>query len=356
MTLTSGGNVGIGVTPSAWDTTIFKGLQVNTSNAFFVGRTDATSQVQIGTNAYYNADGNWKYLATNSASRYYQTTGEHIFERAASGTAGNNITWESSMTITSGGNVIVGGTTAGTVLNTSITVNNATAANFAGFIPMTANTERGYFAGSSAGLEIGVAGSGTFIIYTNSTERMRITSGGALCVNATAVSSQGEILNVTATNLAAMFKTTGGAANNWAANFWNNATSGNNLFIEFGTETGYNGRGSVTYNRAAGLVVYNTTSDYRLKSEITDFEALSIIKNLKPKEFRIGDAENKAIGFIAHELQEFYPQAVHGKKDEIDSKGNPRYQGVDYSQLTGLLVKAIQEIKAEIEELKSLIK
>jgi hypothetical protein len=190
----------------------------------------------------------------------------------------------------------------------------------------------------------------------SSSEKMRITSGGAVCVNATAVSSQGEIFNATASNLAAMFKTTGGAANNWAANFWNNGTSGNNIFIEFGTETSYNGRGSVTYNRGSGLTVYNTTSDYRLKSEIQDFNALEIIGNLNPKEFRIGDAEYKAIGFIAHELQEFYPQAVHGEKDEVDEKGNPKYQGVDYSQLTGLLTKAIQEQQLQIEALKLLIK
>jgi hypothetical protein len=172
-------------------------------------------------------------------------------------------------------------------------------------------------------------------------------------VNESSISPQGEQFAVTATNLAAMFKTTGGAANNWAANFWNNATSGNNIFIEFGTETSYAGRGSVTYNRAAGLVTYNTTSDYRIKTEITDFNALTIIENLKPKKFKIGNATQKSIGFIAHELQEFYPQAVHGEKDAEDANKKPIYQGVDYSQLTGLLVKAIQELKQEIDTLKN---
>ena len=96
-------------------------------------------------------------------------------------------------------------------------------------------------------------------------------------------------------------------------------------------------------------------SDYRLKSEILDFNALEIINNLKPKEFRIRNAESKAIGFIAHELQEYLPQAVSGEKDAIDEKGNPIYQGVDYSQLTALLTKAIQELKAEIEELRQIV-
>jgi hypothetical protein len=186
----------------------------------------------------------------------------------------------------------------------------------------------------------------------DSTQNISI-SGGNVYINTNVGTTQGEKLFVTATNLAAMFKTTGGATNQWAANFWNNATSGNNLFIEFATETSFLGRGSVTYNRGSGIVVFNTTSDYRIKTEIQDFNALSIIANLKPKEFRIGNAENKAIGFIAHELQEYYPQAVHGEKDEIDSKGNPKYQGVDYSQLTGLLTKAIQELTARVQELEN---
>jgi len=107
MTLSSG-NLGLGVTPSAWDATIFKGIQVGAANGFFMSRVDATDQIQIGTNAYYNADGNWKYINTNEASRYYQASGQHIFENAASGTAGNNITWTQAMTLFSTGNLLVG--------------------------------------------------------------------------------------------------------------------------------------------------------------------------------------------------------------------------------------------------------
>jgi hypothetical protein len=82
------------------------------------------------------------------------------------------------MRITNGTNVIIGGTTAGTSLNTSLTVNNPSAGNYSGLIPMTADTQRGYYGGTSTGLEIGVAGSGFLGIYTNGSERMRITSDG----------------------------------------------------------------------------------------------------------------------------------------------------------------------------------
>jgi hypothetical protein len=109
MHINSSGNVGIGVTPSAWDNTIFRGLQIGTVRpAFLIGRTDAVSQVQLGTNAYY--DGNWKYFATGEASRYYQGVGQHVWESAISGNANASITWLPQMLITSGGNVGIGAT------------------------------------------------------------------------------------------------------------------------------------------------------------------------------------------------------------------------------------------------------
>jgi hypothetical protein len=49
---------------------------------------------------------------------------------------------------------------------------------------------------------------------------------------------------------------------------------------------------------------------------------------------------------MAHELQEVLPQAVSGEKDAEEM------QGVDYSKIVPLLVKAIQELKAEIDSLK----
>ena len=50
---------------------------------------------------------------------------------------------------------------------------------------------------------------------------------------------------------------------------------------------------------------------------------------------------------MAHELQEALPQAVSGEKDA------EQMQGVDYSKIVPLLIKSIQELKAEIEILKN---
>jgi len=57
--------------------------------------------------------------------------------------------------------------------------------------------------------------------------------------------------------------------------------------------------------------------------------------------------------FLAHEVQDIVPEAITGEKDAVDEKGNPEYQGIDQSKLVPLLVAAIQELKAEIELLKS---
>ena len=55
-------------------------------------------------NAYYDGS-NWKYATSTDATNYYQLGREHIWRSAASGTAGNNITWSNQMVIDSSGNV-----------------------------------------------------------------------------------------------------------------------------------------------------------------------------------------------------------------------------------------------------------
>ena len=206
----------------------------------------------------------------------------------------------------------------------------------------------------SNGLSFLTTGTGAANSAVTFTSAMSITNGANVLIGTTSQLQSNERLAITtSTNTAILAKFTGGSTTGWAAKFWNNGTSGDNLIIEFLTETSITARGSVTYNRGSGVTAFNTTSDYRIKSEISDFNSLNIISNLKPKEFKIGNAPRKTIGFIAHELQEFFPQAVTGIKDQIDNFGNPIYQSVDYSQLTGLLVKAIQELKQEIDTLKN---
>jgi hypothetical protein len=358
------GNLGIGTTSPTTIGTYYTTLELkgktggtgNEGGYYLTSDADGTTTGQFGT------DGNFVYIGSRSNTDAVFTT--------------NNT---ERMRITSGGNVLIGTTT-----------DNGYKFNLAGNLNVGFGSASGYLQvtssgqttpgqvwasnGDNAGLLLGAGVSGGYvasiqingnwngssatggdiIMKTTSTERMRITSGGQLLVGTTsAIQSSEQFGVVSSSNTAIFAKFTGGATSGWAGKFWNSDTTGNNLFIEFQTETSITARGSITYNRGAGITVYNTTSDYRLKSELEDFNALQIIDKIYPKKFRIGDAENKSIGFIAHELQEYMPQAVHGEKDAVDKNGKPIYQGVDYSQLTGLLTQAIKELKAELDTLKN---
>jgi hypothetical protein len=100
---------------------------------------------------------------------------------------------------------------------------------------------------------------------------------------------------------------------------------------------------SITTNSTS----YNTSSDYRLKEDIKDFNGLEKVSDIKVYDFKWKTDESRSYGVIAHELQEVLPQAVNGEKDAEEM------QSVDYSKIVPLLVKSIQELKAEIELLKN---
>jgi hypothetical protein len=98
MRITSGGNVGIGTTGSAWDTVT--NLQVlNASLGGFFGNT------YLGANTYYGSGG-WKYITTDFSSRIELAGGGFEFYTAPSGTAGSAVSFSRPMVITSGSQVI----------------------------------------------------------------------------------------------------------------------------------------------------------------------------------------------------------------------------------------------------------
>ena len=94
-------------------------------------------------------------------------------------------------------------------------------------------------------------------------------------------------------------------------------------------------------------IFYANTSDYRLKEDLKDFNGLDMVSNINVYDFKWKESDNRMYGVVAHELQEIVPQAVVGNKDE------EKLQAVDYSKLVPILIKSIQELKAEIELLKN---
>jgi hypothetical protein len=105
--------------------------------------------------------------------------------------------------------------------------------------------------------------------------------------------------------------------------------------------------GTITITSSA--TGYATSSDYRLKENVTDMtNATTRLKELKPKRFNwIVDETNTLVdGFLAHEVSNVVPEAVTGEKD------GEEMQGIDQSKLIPLLVKTIQELEARIKTLE----
>jgi len=113
------------------------------------------------------------------------------------------------------------------------------------------------------------------------------------------------------------------------------------------------GVGSISYTN--GGTSYNTSSDYRLKENVTAIsDGITRLKTLKPSRFNFKvDTDTTVDGFLAHEVSSIVPEAISGTKDAVDSADKPIYQGIDQSKLVPLLTAALQEAIAKIEVLET---
>ena len=131
-----------------------------------------------------------------------------------------------------------------------------------------------------------------------------------------------------------------------------------------------------TISVGTGSTSFNTTSDYRLKENVTyDFDATTRLKQLKPCRFNFKiDSDTTIDGFLAHEVSSIVPEAITGEKDamteevlyvdgdeipdgkkvgDVKEASKIAPQGIDQSKLVPLLVKTIQELEARIATLES---
>ena len=140
-----------------------------------------------------------------------------------------------------------------------------------------------------------------------------------------------------------------------------------------------NSNGTVgTIQTAGSSTSYNTSSDYRLKTDAQPMTGASArVQALNPVNFEWIADGTRVDGFLAHEAQEVVPESVAGTKDAMqdeeyevtpavrDDDGNvtteavmgtrsvPEYQGIDQSKLVPLLTAALQEALTEIASLKT---
>jgi hypothetical protein len=135
---------------------------------------------------------------------------------------------------------------------------------------------------------------------------------------------------------------------------WNNAASGDNIFVQFATDAGATVRGSIDYNRAGGLTRYNTTSDYRAKTIIGPVtNSGELVDALKVYVGKMNGATVERPMLIAHEAQEVAPYAVSGEKDAVDKDGKPVYQQIDVSSLVPLLLAEVKSLRQRVAELEA---
>lgn len=128
------------------------------------------------------------------------------------------------------------------------------------------------------------------------------------------------------------------------------ATDTTDVFIRFiaaaTTDTDGTTMGQIQANNNA--VAYNTTSDRRLKENIQPTAlGLEMLRQIQVRDFNfIADPEKQPRqGFIAQELYNIYPEAVHVGGDDLVT--NP--WSVEYGRLTPLLVKSIQELNLNLD-------
>lgn len=104
LRINSSGNLGLGVTPSAWGAT---STALQNRNASFWATSAAA---YFGYNYFFDGSVR-KYIASSFATEYTQLNGQHIWYTASSGTAGNAISFTQAMTLGASGNLLIGSTT-----------------------------------------------------------------------------------------------------------------------------------------------------------------------------------------------------------------------------------------------------
>jgi len=179
MRLDSSGNLGLGVTPSAWYSAN-KAIDIGTRTALWSG---GAGQPNLGYNCYVNTSGNFIYKASDIAN-YYSQDGAHKWFNAASGTAGNAITFTQAMTLDASGNLGVGYSSPSSFLYSGLTVGGGTGNIGLTLFSSTTGIGSIAFADSASGAAR-YAGhfrylhsSNAFTFDTEDVERMRLTSTG----------------------------------------------------------------------------------------------------------------------------------------------------------------------------------
>jgi hypothetical protein len=360
MRLDSSGNLGLGVTPSAWITAASaRALQFNGGSVWSYS-TDRIAMIQ---NAYLDTSGDYRYVATDAASQYRLASGVHAWFNAPSGSAGAVATLTQAMTLDANGSLVTGGTTVVTN-NGGITATTTSSGSIAtSFAMRNAGTANG--SGSYLNFR-GVSNTGAEHDYCYLAMVADDTTAktGSIRFSTTAGSSPIERARIDSSGNLLVGKTSSGAANvgfevgQTGISYLSNsattdATSTNHIYSTGASAFRfYVGMGGTVF---ATSIVISAISDQRLKENVRDIDTgLDAIMALQPRRFdwKDGKGQDKknVAGFIAQEFETVFPECVGVSKAGADGI---EYKNINHETLIPTLVKAIQEQQAIIESLKA---
>ena len=195
----------------------------------------------------------------------------------------------------------------------------------------------------------------TVAASTGGTERMRINSAGQALFGATSLlgSRNSQVgININGKDDALFIQNYGSGIGYGVTMRPSSSSGGGNGDCFNFTNTSFTTVGTIATSSSA--TAYNTSSDYRLKENISPMTgALATVAQLKPVTYKWKADGKDGQGFIAHELQVVVPDCVSGEKDAVDADGKIKPQGIDTSFLVATLTAAIQEQQALITQLQA---
>ena len=350
ITIDSSERVGIGVTPSTIWSSSYDALQIGIGGSISA-HSSAGDALKIGSNFVYEGTApNYydKYLTTSTAHKYELDADGHKWFYAASGTAGNAISWSEAMRINSSGNIGIGTTSPDRKLHL-----NEAASSTSNFIHLT-TADTGTT--GSNGFLVGIGSDGAAELWnyeaqrisfaTSSTERMRIDSSGNFMLGTTSTAVTGSGMGFQVANHAAnqgQFNIgTSAYQTEKTISLYSNAVSAYRFYVTAGGEI------------AAVNTTITSLSDERLKENIRDLDdGLDKVMELKPRKFDWKEGQGKNIandrGFISQEFETVFPDMVGEWDDETQEE---KYKTIN-PNIIPTLVKAIQEQQTQIEALQA---